>query len=241
MSLPEATRTVLGQLSSGNSGSFTVEQLASATRINRRTVTKALDLITRIQAFTQNASVEIIEVNPRKRLVRSVPKNPAMSSLPKSIQDMVVRTQYPEISLEDKILARLYLCRAFDSKSAIFRKASDKLRKLVRQGQVARTRNGRHYLTREGKVIAESELEVYPELRTLTEEPHIGPLNHQTRYGSDVENFRATQFFPGYATKTEENWLSNESIKLSPSTMVLVSRNADYQFTRTLTRSIGNL
>jgi hypothetical protein len=228
VSLPEATRAVLEQV---GTGTFTVERLASSTRINRRTITKALDLITNVQKFTQDATLQIVEVNPRKRLVRSVPRNPSLSSLPKSVQDLVIRAYYPEPSVEDKLLARLYLRGAFNSKSAVFSHVDPTVRKLVRQGQVARTRDGRLYLTDEGKVIAESELEVYPTLRTLPLRLESGILSNLIGYAHPYAHAytsgRGISWISRYAIKRPpkrpwiESWTSNRSVR--PLSLVMVS------------------
>jgi hypothetical protein len=168
VSLPAATRAVLQYISREPA---TIEDISSSLQINRRTVAKVLDLIGEVQKFGETAAVEIVSVNPRKRLVRRVARSENLSSLPTTVQRFLIRTVFPHQSREDEILSRLCLAGAFNPTVAISLSPDKPLRKLIKQGQVASTRGRKVYLTEEGKVVAYGALRLFPELLSNLSEP----------------------------------------------------------------------
>jgi hypothetical protein len=192
VSLPAATKAVLQYISKEPA---TIEEISSSLRINRRTVGKVLGLITEIQRFEEKGAVEIVSVNPRRRLVRRIARSENLSSLPTTLQKFLIRTVFPHQSREDEILCRLRLAGALNPTLGISLSGDKPLRRLIKQGQVASTRGRRVYLTEEGRVVADGALRLFPELLSNFSEPgESSPLGLPHRLQSPSPKASAVAF-----------------------------------------------
>jgi hypothetical protein len=89
---------------------------------------------------------------------------------PENIQRLIVKTAYyPTSSREEEILAFLLIHNATGaSKGQSIPDGDSKLKSLVEAEHIARTSDGRYYLTADGQMIARGALKLYPELREVS-------------------------------------------------------------------------
>ena len=163
--LPTAIKGVLETLVT-HGGSCSITGLASETSLNRRTVEKAVNAIVELQKFLDDKKIVVEEVN-RTKLLRLEYRH-GLRSVPDDIQRLLIRSAYfPVPSREQEILTHLYLRHVTSPNKALKMERTELVLKLVRQGQLARAKNGAVYLTEEGLLIAKGTLDIYPELRNV--------------------------------------------------------------------------
>lgn len=160
-SFPEAVKAILDTLEKG--GDFSISGLAQATNLNRRTVQKAVALIEEVQRILLERRLEVTELHGAK--VVQTKKNLGLLSVPEQIQNLIIRTAFfPTPSREEEILVYAFLKKAISADTAIRKDRSPLIRKLLKQGQLGETEDGRIYLSEEGLFIAKGALSLYPEL-----------------------------------------------------------------------------
>lgn len=161
-SFPRAVEAVLDHLET-HRRVHTVSSLARDVKLNRRTVEKAVELILKTQHFVEQYRI-LLEGLERVRMLRIIERG-GLSSLPSAVQKMVIRTLYfPNPSREQELLTHLLLRGATGPKEAV-KLPGDRLgAELEKAGHIAQI-DGRFYLTRDGRRIAEGTLSLYPELK----------------------------------------------------------------------------
>jgi len=159
-SFPEATLRILDTLTS-KENMYTISSLGSETKLNRKTVEKAVGLLAEIQKRLEGLHLEIENLN-RMKAIRL--KRIGMLDLPGDTQRRILRSAYfPEPTEELKAIANLYLRGAVSPKKAISLNQTSLLKKFIRQGQVIR-KERKFYLSDEGIIVAKGSLDIYPEL-----------------------------------------------------------------------------
>ena len=89
-------------------------------------------------------------------------------SLSEDIQKLIIRAKhFPMPSLEGYALAYMFLRKAISPKSAITmeNEKQETIEKLVRQGQIKKTRKGLLFLSDEGTIVAKGILKIHPQLK----------------------------------------------------------------------------
>ncbi|MGQ9468654.1 MAG: hypothetical protein ACUVTD_02325 [Nitrososphaerales archaeon] len=164
--VPEAVKKILNVLS-GSEDNFTIASLSSSTGLNRRTVKKALEVILEAQKALERKKLSIEKLN-RITMLRMEEKS-GLLSLPDNLQKLIIRSAYfPTPSREEEIIVHLYLKGALSKDKAISIKESELVKKLIKQGQLAKEQ-GKIYLNEEGIIVAKGALDLYPELKKIIE------------------------------------------------------------------------
>jgi len=164
-SFPEAVRILLDTMAKGNT--FSLSDLSRQAGLNRRTVEKALGLLSVTQNYLQENKLEITNIAHTK-IVR-LDKRYGLLSLPEELQKLIIKTAYyPSPSREEEILVYAYRQEALSPEKAVEMEKSLLVKKLLKQGQLHETSEGKIFLTDEGKIIAQGALKLYPELKDLS-------------------------------------------------------------------------
>jgi len=163
---PEAVKTILDALDKKGDG-ISVTSLARETNLNRRTVEKALNLLESVQEVLSDKKLDVTKVE-RTRIVRF--RNTGLLGLPENVQKLIIRTAYfPTPSREEEILVFMQLRNSVSPENALKVERSKLLEKLLKQGQVLESSDGRFYLSDEGQTVAKGALKLYPELQNVEE------------------------------------------------------------------------
>lgn len=163
-SFAEATIKVLDCLKDGRT--LTVGRLAEETELNRRTVEKVIDMLTKLQPTLEKMKLEVTEL-PRFKSI-ALKERAGLLSLPDNIQKLIIRTAYfPAPSREIELLAYLHLKGATSPRTAAHVEKTPTVDKALKQGQIKETEGEKIYLTDEGEMVAVGALDLYPELSHL--------------------------------------------------------------------------
>lgn len=163
-SFPEAVKTIMEALRKERS--LSVNALSKETRLNRRTVEKALKLLLDIQPYFQQMKLSHA-VSDWRRLVE-VSERAGLLELPENVQRLIVRTiYYPNPSEEEIVLIHLLLNAALSPQKSLSLNKTQTIQRLVEQGQIVEE-NGKLYLSDEGKIVAQGALKIYPELSEIS-------------------------------------------------------------------------
>ena len=172
-SLTQAVRIVLDMLKNGEP--YSISRLSRDAGLNRRTVEKALDILEETQKHFLEKKLDITKLG-QARLVQ-LSERPGLLNLREDLQRLIIRTAYyPTPSREEEILVYLYREEAFSPESAIAINKSALVQRLLEQGQLLETSKGNmraHYLSDEGKIVAEGAFKLYPELKTYNKIPQV--------------------------------------------------------------------
>lgn len=160
---PSAVQEVLKVLSDGRP--YTIARLAREANLNFRTVKKAIELIEKTQATLQSKRVEVSATSDNHTVIR-ITEKAGFASLPENIRNMVLKSLYPSITEEDKILVRLWKRGAVSEKTAVEMESSGALERLIEAEHVLRS-GTRFYLSKDAQMIAKSALQIYPELKDI--------------------------------------------------------------------------
>lgn len=144
---------------------YTLRGLAQETGLNPRTVSKTIKLLKISEAFCQKAQIEISRIN-KIQIIRAKPVV-GLARLPGQIQNLLIRTAYfPTVSRDEEVLVHLYIKDAVNPNKAINMTKDKTLSELVKAEHIAKTKDGRYYLTKDGQMIAKGAIEIYPEFGT---------------------------------------------------------------------------
>jgi len=162
-SFPEAVKTVMEALRTERT--LSVNALSEETKLNRRTVEKALKLLLEIQPYFQQIKLSFIESDWRRLI--GVSDRTGLLGLPEDVQRLIIRTiYYPNPSREEIILIHLLLNEALSPEKSVSLPKDQTIQKLVEQGQIVEE-NGKLYLSDEGEIVAQGALKTYPELQEM--------------------------------------------------------------------------
>jgi predicted transcriptional regulator len=160
-----AARKTLEILKTGES--YTLNKLSEETHLNFRTVKKILEVLESNAKLVSGKTLDI-SVFDNLTVVRMKDKT-GLSVYPQNIQNLIIKTMhYPTPSREEEILVHLLLEDALATSSAISISEDIMLQDLFKAKYVAKTKDGRYYLTSDGKYIAKGALELYPELQKMS-------------------------------------------------------------------------
>lgn len=164
-SFPNAVKTILEKLKEGKA--YSISHLAEETNLNRRTVEKALELLTDIQKSFMKNNLDIVGMK-RGKIVQLTDRRQLLG-LTEELQKLIIRTNYfPTPSREEEILVFLFLKHACSPENAVSIQESGLVEKLLEQGQILESSGGLIYLSDEGQIVAKGALKLYPELKEIT-------------------------------------------------------------------------
>ena len=159
-----AARKTLEVLKTGEP--YTLNKLSEETHLNFRTVKKILDVLESNAKLVSGKSLDISEFD-NLTVVRMKEKT-GFASYPQNIQNLIIKTTYyPTPSREEEILVHLLLKDALTRSSAITLPEDSILHELKDAEHIGKTKDGKYYLTSDGKYIAKGALELYPELQKM--------------------------------------------------------------------------
>ena len=168
---PSAVTKTLEVLKDGEA--YTQNKLAQKTDLNARTIQKILILLNEVQTTLRERKIDIAEMDNSKIIRMREPSG--LASFPEKIQSLILKTlYYPTTSREEEVLTHLLLTNALDEKSSITIPKDKILNQLIVSEFIAKTSNGRFYLTTDGKMVAKGALKLYPELKEMK-----GPIERQ--------------------------------------------------------------
>jgi len=163
-SLPEAIKIVLDTLGTGES--FSISDLSKQANLNRRTVEKVLEVLETTQKHLLEKKLEITPLKHAK--IVQLNERFGLLNLPEELQKLIIKTRYyPTPSREEEILVFAHRQGAFSPENAVKMEKTTLVKKLLKQGQFHETREGKIYLSDEGRIVTEGALKLYPELKTL--------------------------------------------------------------------------
>jgi len=165
-SFPEAIKIVLETLKNGDP--YSISRLSRDAQLNRRTVEKVLEILEETQKHFLEKKLDISKLGQAKLVQLS--ERSGLLNLPEDLQKLIIKTAYyPTPSREEEILVHLYREKAFSPETAITINKSALVQKLLEQGQlleVSKENMRAHYLSDEGRIVAQGALKLYPELET---------------------------------------------------------------------------
>jgi len=163
-SFPEAIKTVLTTLDTGES--FSISDLSRQANINRRTLEKTIETLVFMQKYLLKKRLEIIR--SRNAKIVQLSERFGLLNLPEELQTLIIKTvYYPSPSREEEILVFAHRQKALSPQTSTKMEKSTLVKKLLKQGQFLETRDGKLYLSDEGRIVAEGVLKLYPELNAL--------------------------------------------------------------------------
>lgn len=158
--LTSATLQIIKTLQ--NEESFTLNKISKETKLNFRTVQKALNLIEACQEQLESKKINITHKSHAVH-IQMKSKN-GISSMPTNIQKMLIRTSYyPTPNRNEEILVYLLQNNATKSPTAIQMDSSKLLDELVAAEHVIK-RGKKYYLSEMGTITAKGAMSLYPEL-----------------------------------------------------------------------------
>jgi|GEM_PF-6415246 len=131
-----------------------ISQLAKDSKLSSRTVKKYIKLI---GAAKDSPDFRII-TSP-KFMIEPV----GFLSLPERKRMSYLRKHYPDVEGEGILLAELYNKGALSEKNGVRMERNEALRGLIKAEHIGE-RDGKFFLTKLGKRVAEGTLKIYPEL-----------------------------------------------------------------------------
>lgn len=160
-----AARKTLEILKTGEP--YTLNRLSEEAHLNFRTVKKILEVLDSNAKLVSGKTLDV-SVFDNLTVVRMKEKT-GLSSYPQNIQNLIIKTMhYPTPSREEEILVHLLLEDALTTSSAISISEDTILQDLLEAEHVGKTKDGKYYLTSDGKYIAKGALELYPELQKMS-------------------------------------------------------------------------
>ncbi|MCD6537138.1 hypothetical protein J7L18_00790 [Candidatus Bathyarchaeota archaeon] len=163
-SFPDAVMSILKALKKGDW--YSISRLSRETKLNRRTVEKALALLVEVQKELLEKQLDIVDLQKTKMV--QLKNRLGLLSLPENVQKLIIRTAYfPAPSREEEVLVYLYLKKALSPETAIKMEKSAVVEKLLKQGQLLEKDDGLIYLSDEGEIVAKGALKIYPELENV--------------------------------------------------------------------------
>jgi predicted transcriptional regulator len=133
---------------------MSINRIAKESGLHYNTVRNYVKLIKRAQSLPE---IEVIK-SGRTTIVRSK----GLLSLPEEEQLKIIRNDFPSPDNQDKLFINLLKSNAVSKYSAIKIPKTPLIEKLIHQGHVAETKDGRVYLTKTGKIIAGGAVKIYP-------------------------------------------------------------------------------
>lgn len=164
-----AIQKVLSTLESGEP--YTLNKLAQDTKLNFRTVKKAIELLQESQKLLHDKVLETSSMD-NLTLIRIKDKG-GLALYPENVQRLILRTSYyPTASREEQVLTYLLLNNATNERSAIEMPEDKVVIELIEAEHIAKSEEGKYYLTSVGQMIAKGALKLYPELKDISHYLH---------------------------------------------------------------------
>ena len=159
----DLTNAVLQIIKTTQDGkSYTLNKISEETKLNFRTVQKALRLIEACQTQLESKKINITR-SKHAIHIQTKPKI-GISSMPIDVQKMLIRTSYyPTPDRSEEVLVYLLQNGATKNTSAIKMNPSIVLDELITSEHVIR-KGRNYYLTDMGTLTAKGAMSLYPEL-----------------------------------------------------------------------------
>lgn len=159
-----AIQRVLHTLKNGDP--YTLNKLSQEAKLNFRTVKKIIDFLQKNQISTLDKTLEVSSTD-NLTFIRLKEKS-GLALYPEHIQQLIIRTTYyPTTTREEEVLAYLFLHEATNGKSAVNISKDKIVEELIKAEHLAKTNDGRYYLTEDGIMIARGAIKLYPELDNI--------------------------------------------------------------------------
>lgn len=139
-----------------------VSQIAKATQLNWKTADKVLTLLIELTKKLQGKEIELYQGGQSRMYVLT--DRFALDRLPAPLRDAFVRSQYPEPTVEQKMLTELLLAGATCSTMAVSVEEDTIIDALLEKKRLKRSTAKKVYLTDIGMRIARGALRTYSEL-----------------------------------------------------------------------------
>lgn len=147
---------------------FTLNKLAKETNLNFRTVKKIIEVLQSSHSSFSGKQLEVSDLE--STTIIQLKEKTGLLLFPESIQNLIIKTNhYPVASRDEEILVHLLLKKATTPENAIYLPEGKLIEELVEAEHVSKI-NGRYYLTEDGIYIAKGALELYPELKSISED-----------------------------------------------------------------------
>lgn len=143
---------------------FSISGIARESRLHRKTVEKCIELLSNLESkWLDDYRLALHTVDNRK--IITLERRTGLLSYPPEIQKLILRARhFPMPSNEIYVIVNLYLWDAKSEKKAVKLEENEVVERLVRQGQIVRSKAG-FYLSEEGITVAEGALKLYPFLK----------------------------------------------------------------------------
>lgn len=159
--LASATLQVMKTIQNGEA--YTLNKISKKTKLNFRTVQKALNLIEACQKQLESKKINVTHLKHATH-IQMKSKN-GITSMPAYIQKMLIRTSYyPTPDRNEEILVYLLQKGAIKQTSAIPMNQGIILDELVAAEHVIK-KGKKYYLSDMGIITAKGAISLYPELR----------------------------------------------------------------------------
>src|SRR5215207_1581743 len=151
---------------------YSITSLAKEVKLHRNTVEKCIDLLLKLEKNgLENYRLKLENVDNKKIIM--IQRRTGLLSYPEDIQRLIIKAKYfPLPSPEGYVLLHLYLKNATTLKDAI-KIESDKektINRLIKQGQIKKSRKGLIFLSDEGIIVAKGTLDIFPDLKKQKQE-----------------------------------------------------------------------
>ena len=165
-SIVDALHIVLEILKSGEP--FTLNKLARESDLNFRTVKKVIDVLQSSHSSFSGKQLEVSDLD--STTIIQLKEKTGLLLFPETIQNLIIKTNhYPVASRDEEILVYMFLKKATEPRNAIHIPETKMIEELVEAEHVGKIGN-KFYLTEDGAYIAKGALELYPELKSISEE-----------------------------------------------------------------------
>ncbi len=145
-----------------NGQQYTINKISKETKLNFRTVQKALEWIEAFQTQLESKKINITNLGHTTHI--QMKSRDEISSLPIDMQKMLIRTlYYPTPDRNEEILVYLLQNGATKSTSAVPMNSSTLLDELVIAEHVIK-KGKKYYLSEMGAITAKGAMSLYPEL-----------------------------------------------------------------------------
>jgi len=158
--LTSATIQIMETIQNGEP--YTLNKISEKTKINFRTVQKALVMIEEFQKMTESKKINISHLGNSTHI--QMKTKSGITSMPMHVQKMLMRTSYyPTPDRNEEVLVYLLQNDATKQTSAIQMNPSVILDELVAAEHIIK-RGKKYYLSDMGAITAKGAVSLYPEL-----------------------------------------------------------------------------
>lgn len=147
-------------------GGLNVSQLAKLTDLHWKTADKALTLLIKISTNLEGKGIDTYDGGSSKMYIIS--DRVGIEQYPPELRNMIIKSEFPEATEEQRVLATLLLKGATCTRMSIQLDVKESLlNKLLDKQRIKITKDGRIFLTEIGLKIGRGTLMTYPEIMQI--------------------------------------------------------------------------